>query len=318
MAACQGGDRHLRADVSDVPVGQVKIQRYDLALFSIDTTRMLQELQRLQRSYPFFLGTAPVDPAGLGDMRAYLTSPRNSDFFQATRERFRETRYLEEGLTQAFKHVKYHFPNFRVPRVYSYISGGDYDYPVRYADSVLIIGLDNYLGSDFEPYRMDGLPVYRMERMTADHIIPDCMRRMTEVLYPAGEPSINLLGQMVEAGKRLYVLEAILPETEVRFITGYTLDQQAWVEKNEVHVWATMIEHRMLYSTDGQLMRTFLADGPFSAEFSQQAPPRLGEWLGFQIVRQYMARYPDVTITALMAERDAQKILSQSGYKPEK
>jgi uncharacterized protein YjaZ len=61
-----------------------------------------------------------------------------------------------------------------------------------------------------------------------------------------------------------------------------------------------------------------MADGPFTAEFSKDAPARLGEWLGWQIVREYYEKNPEVTLQLVMTETDAQKILSNSGYKPEK
>jgi len=88
--------------------------------------------------------------------------------------------------------------------------------------------------------------------------------------------------------------------------------------KNEAHVWAAIIENRMLYTTDGKLIRSFMADGPFTAEFSKEAPSRLGEWLGWQIVRKYLENQPEVTFQQVMNEKDPQKILTLSGYKPEK
>jgi hypothetical protein len=39
-------------------------------------------------------------------------------------------------------------------------------------------------------------------------------------------------------------------------------------------------------------------------------------WLGQQIVKSYMKHNSDVTLEDLMNEKDAQKILSKSKYKP--
>jgi uncharacterized protein YjaZ len=62
----------------------------------------------------------------------------------------------------------------------------------------------------------------------------------------------------------------------------------------------------------------FLADGPYTMEFSKDSPPRLGEWIGLQIIRSYMQKNPEITLQMMMQETDAQKILTLSGYKPEK
>jgi hypothetical protein len=83
-------------------------------------------------------------------------------------------------------------------------------------------------------------------------------------------------------------------------------------------VWAAIIENNMLYNTSGQVLRTFMADGPFTAEFSKETPPRLGEFIGWRIFSKYMDDHPELTLQELMKERDAQKILAQSRYKPSK
>jgi uncharacterized protein YjaZ len=110
----------------------------------------------------------------------------------------------------------------------------------------------------------------------------------------------------------------MIPSTADRLKIGYSEAQYNWILKNEQHVWAAIIENRLLYTTDGQLIRAFMADGPFTAEFSRESPARLGEWIGWQIVRRYMANNDAVSLAALMAEKDAQKILTLSRYKPEK
>jgi hypothetical protein len=221
-------------------------------------------------------------------------------------------------LTEVFRHYLYYYPGFHVPRVYAYISGGDYDSPVQFADSVLLIGLDNFLGADFKPYVSDGIPAYRISRMTPDFVIPGVVKVLGRISYPEDFPGNSLLEQMIEAGKRLLFMDAMIPGTRDRLKIGYSQEQYDWIVKNEAHVWAAIIENRMLYTTDGKLTRSFMADGPFTAEFSKDAPSRLGEWLGWQIVRNYYQKQPDVSLRQLMTEKDAQKILSGSGYKPDK
>ncbi|MEI7662090.1 MAG: gliding motility lipoprotein GldB, partial [Bacteroidota bacterium] len=254
----------------------------------------------------------------LADMKAYLENPRNITFQAAVASQYKDGRWIENGLTEAFKHYRYYYPGVKIPRVYAYISGGDYDFPVQFADSVMLIGLDNFLGRDFKPYAADGLPFYRITRMNSGNILPECMKVLLNVTYREQLSGNTLLEQMVEAGKRLFFIDAMIPGTDDRFKIGFTQPQQDWIVKNEAHVWAAIIENRMLYTTDGKLIRAFMSDGPFTAEFSKDSPSRLGEWLGWQIVRNYMENQPEVTLSDLMNEKDAQKILAQSGYKPEK
>jgi hypothetical protein len=318
LSGCGPANQRLNVDVSNIDLPVVKIHRYDLDLFNVKHDRLQEELESLKPVYRFFLDTDLGDPAKLADLTAYLENPRNMAFQKAVAAKYSDLEWLERDLTNAFSHYLYYYPGKRIPRVYTYISGGDYEFPVQFADSVLLIGLDNYLGKDFKPYFSDGLPAYRAVRMNQENILPDCMKLLADVTYPVQLPGNNLLEQMVEAGKRIYFIEAMIPQTADRLKIGYSKAQYDWIVSHESNVWAAVIENRLLYTTDGKLIRSFMSDGPFTAEFSSEAPARLGEWLGWQIVRKYMENHPEVTLQELMAEKDAQKILSQSGFKPSK
>jgi uncharacterized protein YjaZ len=318
FSGCNHEKQRVDVDVSGVSLAEVKIHRYDVDLFKVNPAHLEEGLESLKPAYRFFLGTDLSDPSKLAEMKAYLESPRNIAFHAAVESQYKQIPALEQDLTLAFKHYLHYYPGAQIPRIYSYVSGGDYDYPVQFADSVMLIGLDNYLGTGFKPYVSDGLPIYRISRMTSAHVTPDCMKVLDRITYPEQLPGNTLLEQMIDAGKRLLFLDAMIPATEDRFKIGYSKEQYDWIVKHEANVWAAIIENRMLYTTDGKLIRSFMADGPFTAEFSKDAPSRLGEWLGWQIVRKYFDNHPDVRLQEVMTEKDAQKILSLSGYKPEK
>ncbi|MCX6279288.1 MAG: hypothetical protein NT004_14505 [Bacteroidetes bacterium] len=316
ILGCSRKKDRLDIDVADISIAPVKIHRYDLDLFKVNPRQLKSELMALKPEYPFFLGTDLNDTAKLDGMLQYLENPGNREFYTAVSAKYQNLEKIENQLTDAFRHFIHYIPGFRVPRVYAYISGGDYEYPAQFADSVLLIGFDNYLGTNFKPYIGDGLPAYRIARMNEESILPDCVDALVKAMYPAQLPGNNLLEQIIEAGKRLYLMNAMIPGVAGRLRIGYTKEQCDWIGKNEKHVWAAIISNRMLYTTDSKLIRSFMADGPFTAEFSKDSPPRLGEWIGWQIVTGYMENQPEVTFEALINEKDAQKILSQSGYKP--
>ena len=318
LFSCNLHEDRLKVDVSGIEIPTVKIHRYDKALFNIPLSDLKPGLKAIQSEFPFFLGTDLEDPSKLADMEAYLTNPRNIDFNKAVQQKFPDLTSFEKDLTEAFRHARYYFPGISVPRFYSYISGGDYDYPVRLADSVMIIALDCYLGTDFKPYFSDGLALYKTQRMTPEQIVPDCMRSIISFIVPQGMQSVTFLDQIVEAGKRLYLLDAFLPGTADNIKIRYTNEQHVWITENEAHVWSAIVENQMLYSSDGQNLRAFLADGPFTAAFGKDSPPRLGEWIGWKIVRAYMDNNPEISLKQMIMESDAQAILTKSGYKPKK
>ena len=319
MAVCGcGRNNRLDVDVSGIKCPSVKISRYDMDLFSLHVPDLGNSVKTLQGRYRLFLGDSLDDTRKLSALKEYLVNPRNQDFYKAVKSRYTGLSKVEYGLTGAFKHVIYYQPSFHVPGVYAYISGGDYEFPVQFADSVLLIGLDNYLGKDYAPYLADDVSRYSLDRMDEDHIVTDCMKVLANSVFPVLSGGNSLLDQMVEAGKRLYILDALLPGTPDRLKIGYTQAQYEWIRKNEGHVWAAIIENRMLYSTDGRVLRVFSTDGPFTSEFTKESPPLLGSWIGWQIVRKYMERNADISLDRLIHEGDSQKILALSKYKPEK
>jgi hypothetical protein len=311
-------NKRIHIDISNVNLPDVKIHRYDVDLFKIYGGDLKSGLEGIQNEYSLFLGTNLSDPKKLEEMSSYLSNERNLDFHKACVAKYTDLNGLQKDMTKAFKHFKFYYPEINIPLVYTYISGGDYENPVQLTDNAMIIALDTYLGKDFKPYLSDGVPLYKTLRMTPEHILPDCMKALVDKVYQGNPQNGNLLGQMVEAGKKCYFVDAMIPDISTDLKMGYTLAQLEWIIKNESHVWAAIIDNQMLYGTDNHMIRAFMTDGPFTTEFSKDSPPRLGEWIGLQIVRAYMDENPDVTLQQLMQENDPQRILTLSAYKPGK
>ena len=315
--SCQSSRDRLQVDVSSVRVQPVKIHRYDLDLFRINPSEIQSGLEKLQPEYRFFLEADLHDTANLNQIQLYLGNRRNVEFHEAVMTQFKDLNGLESDLTEMFRHFKYYYPQYQLPRVYSYISGGDYSQPVRFADSVLLIGLDNFLGKDFPAYQADGLPRYLTERMTPGHLLPKVVKAAGSQLLPQNQGA-NVMELMINTGKEVYFVRAMIPAVDPALILEYERAQYEWITKNEGAVWSALIENQLLYSSDGRIMRSFFSDAPYSTDFSPEAPPRLGAWLGYRIVNQYMENHPEVTLQTLMAETDLQKIFTGSRFKPSK
>lgn len=318
LSSCMNGSSRKEADVSSVEVPEVVIHRYDQALFDIPVDSLVPGLEAIRHQYAFFLDTDLTDTSRIKALVAYIDHPRTKEFQAATEEAYPNLSALQQQLTEAFRHLRYYDPETEIPNVYTYISGGDYEHPVQFADSVLLIGLDNFLGPDFIPYTADGLPLYKTRIMTREYILPQCVDAMSDPWFPVKYPGNSLLDHMIAAGKRLWFVDAMIPDVPDYLKIGYTPDQMAWALENEELVWSAIIENQLLYSTKGGVVRGFLSDGPFTADFTQASPPRLGAFIGWRIVDAYMDRHPDITLQQLIAMDDAQKILADSHYKPAK
>ena len=129
----------------------------------------------------------------------------------------------------------------------------------------------------------------------------------------------SLLGQMIYFGKELYMKDMLLPETTDGAKIEYTEDQIKWCQENEAEIWRYFIDNKILFDTDTKLMQRFISVGPYSKfylEIDRESPGRIGQWLGWQIVRSYM-KNNEVTMQKMLA-MDAKEIFDNSKYKPKK
>lgn len=290
------------------------IKRYEVALFNIDTSDFTNGIREIYPDYNVFMGNQVPDESGIKQLREFVTDPHMRSTYNYTMQQFPDLTWLFNQLDKSFTIYKKHFPKKQIPTVYSYISGYDIQMPVKFADSVLIIGLDMYLGRDYPPYKEMGYPVYIINRLSKEYILSDCFKEIGWANTTRNRTS-TLLDAMIEEGKALYFTQVMLPGEPGENLMKYSPEQLAWIEANEQNLWSFMIENQLLYSTDAKAITTFMTDGPFTSGFSTESPSRMGHWLGWQIVKAYMNKN-SVSLPDLMATTDSQTILQKSGYKP--
>jgi len=123
---------------------------------------------------------------------------------------------------------------------------------------------------------------------------------------------------MIIAGKALYFVDVTLPDVKDEFKIGYSAKQLDWSQKNESNIWAFIIENQLLFSSNPQGVSKMMTDAPFTSGFAAESPGRLGAYIGWQIVRNYMKEADGITLKQLMEDTDAQQILKVSKFKPGK
>jgi len=314
-----------RPDVNDIDL-EIKVERFDQQLYANKGKDAIQTDKILQQNFGFFYDDyvhRMVGTPQYGNVEILNTLYQDqayTDLMKEVTEVFPDLKTQEAGLTETFKYIKYYYPKVKVPRFISFVSGFAYQTPI--GDNYLGIGLDMFLGKDSKFYRgiVESVPLYLSRRFTPENIVT----RVTETyaheeLFPEPDEDRTLLSRMVFQGKILYFLDQVLPKnTTDSTKIGYTTQQLDWAQNFEGDIWAYFLENNFLYETDYQKIQVYLAEGPFTPGLGEhrESAPKLGVWMGWQIVRKYMATHPEVTLQQLMVEKDAQKILSQSRYKP--
>ncbi|MCB2222051.1 MAG: hypothetical protein KQI35_16830 [Bacteroidetes bacterium] len=317
LAGCGSEHDRFHVNLSDTPEPEVHIKRYGEALFELDTTNLRAELEGLQPEFKVFLYGDLNNPVQLNRIRRFVQDTLLINVYKKCKEKYASLSNLEDGLTVAFHHLQYYFPEAPIPGVYTYVSGFDYEHPVQLYQDNLLIALDMYLGSDYPYYKNLGLPLYVLDRFEPDYIVRDCMDEIAgKLLNPAFDED-DLLSFMIHEGKRLWFIKAMQPDLEENILLNYSADQLAWAQQNEGLVWAFLIENQLLYSSEMTDIQKFVGETPFTSFFGKESPPRLGWFIGYRIVDRYMQKNSAISLEQLIREQEAQKILKASAYKPE-
>lgn len=196
----------------------------------------------------------------------------------------------------------------------TFISG--FNYPITTTDTTLGLSLDMYLGAQNKYYQMLQWPKYKVRYLSKEYLVADAMRWWIIHCFDKSEPINNLLNHMIFHGKMYYALDAVLPFTEDSIKIQYSGKQMEYIAQYKKNLWAHFTEKDRLYKNDLKELGPYVAEGPFTTVISKECPPRIATYIGWQIVRAYMDKNPDVTLQQLMEEKDAQKILTKSKYKP--
>ncbi len=324
--ACKKQERYFPAEL---PATHVEIVRFDSALLHLDTADIQQGIRDLYADYPAFipyfsesiLGIEPQDTAYLAEALPLFLNDTVYGFKQTNArvlETFAQTADIQQQLDGAFARLRFLYPDLTVPAVYFFVSG--FNASILFFDNEeftedVAVGVDMYLGSDYAYYNRV-VYNYQKQTMRKECIAADVVSAFLFRTFPFTSRQSRLLENMIYRGKMMYVLSLLFPTDSEAEIMGYTDAQMAWCERYERDVWKLIIDKKDLFTTDSQVLTSYLNDGPFTSEVSQDSPGRLGTWMGWQICKSYMENNTHLTLQELLAESDAQKILEQSYYKP--
>ena len=307
---------HYQANISGIDIDTVVIHRYEELLFSINPYNLREEIDPHVETFKLFIGDEIDNPLAQQQLFDYMTDPLIMELYEESMKVWSDLSDLEAELHKAFRYYRYHFQSEPIPRMFSYISGLDYTLPIKYADNNLVIALDLYLGSDFQTYRQIGIPAYQAFRMAPDFLLVDIMRVMAEKhLQREAVIPESFLDYMLYEGKMLYFIDCMLPAYHDSLKIGYTSNQLAWMQQNRGYVWSYYLQNEFLYSSERQIITRFIGDAPFTSAFSRGSAPRTASWIGWQIVREYMRRHPDLSLQDLIQNHDSAAILAASRFR---
>lgn len=333
LAGCRMADTLPKEARKPIPI---TIARFDKDFFALDTLRPEAGLDSLSRKYPDFfpgylnaiLGINPADPQAVPAIKAFLGSYRPV-FEQAQPLAGEYLPAMALQMEEALQRMRYLVPGFKPDSpfvitsfigpmdAYESFSIGDYG-DVRTGNGVGV-ALQFHLGAGagiYEQGMQSGVFYgYQVQRFTPETMLVNAVKNIIEDHYPytaAGKPMVE---EMVEKGKRMYLLKRLLPASGDSVLLGYTGSQAAGCFENESLIWQFFVKNDLLYSIEQEINQQYLRDGPKTPELGEASPGYIGLFTGWRIVESYMKKYPDTPIDSLM-KMPAAKVYQGSNYRP--
>ncbi|GAB4019334.1 hypothetical protein GCM10028773_21800 [Spirosoma koreense] len=299
----------------------VTFVRLDQQLFSSkspDSVRAILNRNRAIAQLYFNANGAGNDTAVVRELTNRINNPALNEFNRQVQDKFGDLADLKKELSEAFTTIKKEFPDFRVPKIATVVTG--FMGPdLVVSDSLIVIGLDYFAGPTAK-YRPNGpeYPQYILRRYDKAYIVPAIVFAISDKYNATNRQDQTMLADMVYYGKGYVFTKTMLPETADSLVIGYSDKQLTQTFNAQDIVWAHFIDNQLLYQTNPAIKQRYLNERPFTAEIGQACPGAIGRWVGWRIVGMYHDKHTSVSIADLMRNADARQIFEQSGYKGQK
>jgi len=326
LYSCGNGTK--TPDVSGITV-TLPVERFDQAFFAVDTNNIAPSLHNLAERYPYFtndfvvniLGVEPLNDTSFSSFvacRNFIST--YASLKDSLEPKFRDLSWLQDQLQQSFRFIKYYFPNYQLPkRAVTYI--GPFDAPaVALTPAVMAIGLQLFAGRNFSFYTslqgQEIYPKYISRRFEPDYMAADCIKTISEDIFPDSSEGRPLIEQMVDKGKYWWLLEKLMPATPDSIWSGFSQKQLDWCQANEGLIWNFFLQTSdELYTIDPDIIKNYIGEAPNTPGMPDISPGNIGQWVGFQIVKKWAQNNSGISPLNLM-RTDPKRIFEEAKYKP--
>lgn len=171
---------------------------------------------------------------------------------------------------------------------------------ILFCDSIMFIGLNHYLGADYPGY--DSFDSYIRQFKTPKALPYDMAEALVATEYPFElSDSSAVINRLIYEGalitsKMLFVKDAKLSEA-----LGYTDEQLKLVDMHKDEIWQIMLSKRLIFDKDMFVADRLVKPAPYSTMISQECPGRIGRYIGYKIVEQYLKHHDDIKLADVLS-----------------
>jgi len=314
LFGCGAGDCPHAGEVEAKPVN-IKVERLETELFESESVEDVESFLQNHRTFSdAFLDADqyPADSILAGRIYRLLQEKSIDTLYQEALDTYPNLNSVQADLETAIGKLQTLYPQTKVPVLQTAVTGLYKDLVI--SDTLIIVGLDFFIGKE-ATYTPQEIPQYVLQRYNQEHLASIIVKILAGNQVSKGRKN-TLLSEMIDFGKTYYLASRLLPCTPDSILLGYTPEDMTLIDENEVVIWANFLQNEILYETSHITKKKFLGERPNVYEINEKCPGRIGAWVGWKIVEDYMDNN-DVTIQQLLSETDNEKIFRLSGYKPQ-
>ncbi len=273
----------------------IKELHFEEAFFKMDTLKFEASLAKLVQQYPEF----SEDYFN----RILMMSPKKEAksiraFYKAYLPIYLESKKVHASkiatpqITEAIKRFHYFFPNYTLPKQIIYFIGPLETYGNVVTKEGIAIGLQLYLGSESSWYFSEQIntiyPRYISRQFAPEYIVVNSLQNLLNDYEPIALNGKKLVEQMVEIGKRQYIMTQCMPNAQDTLLMGYTANQMKAIKENTGDIWSFLSSQNRLFSVDPSIAKAILTESPYNDYFGEDIPGNVGKYIGYLIVKSYM------------------------------
>jgi hypothetical protein len=224
---------------------------------------------------------------------------------------FVDLEFFKKELTYAFKTIKFFYNDFKIPTVYTIISGFGTDLFID--ENIVIVSLEYFL-ADKTKWKSK-TPQYIAETFIPQSIATKIILEIVGHLVRYDNEDKTLLNHMLRFGRVAYFTRVALPKVSEEIILEYTKKNFEYLTDIEKLIWNFLKENQYIYSDNYMTIRSYVGKSPFTQEISMECPGNIGGFIGYKIIKSLM-NHNNFDVKELLENSNVQYFFNKSKYNP--
>lgn len=298
----------------------IEISRFDLMVNEYDDMSIEQQMQFRNSFSDVIALLSMVEKKNLEEdsvLLAYSTSRSVKMFTPAVVQNIGSLDTIQNVLGAVKNNLQKKLPTVSIGDIYSIISS-NVNTHVFMDDNTMLVALNHYLGSGFPGY--SNFDSYLRRFKTLRFLPYDITEARIAYFYPFEQSADGkVLNRLLYEGALSMALMQIVPNVLLEDVIGCTSEELLWMKENEKNIWNTLITKELLYSTSLMDISRLVKKAPSVPVVHHDCPGRVGRYIGFRIVENYINHNKNVELQYLLSPQfyNSPQTLISSKYSPQ-